>query len=155
MGHDLAAGLASAVALAGCRSTRRAGGTLSDIADRIDADLHRWRPGGLLTGVFAHLDLDTGRLAWINAGHPPPLLIRALHVVPTPAGEARRASRHGWRAPCRPPTPPCGSSRLSGPPARMPEPGRDKYHALGFGNPVSRVSAFRGGGRRPRPGTGR
>ncbi|MFF4116093.1 PP2C family protein-serine/threonine phosphatase [Streptomyces sp. NPDC001714] len=82
MGHDLAAGLASAVALAGCRSTRRAGGTLSDIADRIDADLHRWRPGGLLTGVFAHLDLDTGRLAWINAGHPPPLLIRARHVVP-------------------------------------------------------------------------
>ncbi|MER6082849.1 PP2C family protein-serine/threonine phosphatase [Streptomyces sp. NPDC001833] len=82
MGHDLAAGLASAVALAGCRATRRAGGTLADIADRIDEDLHRWRPGGLLTGVFAHLDLDTGQLSWINAGHPPPLLIRAHHVVP-------------------------------------------------------------------------
>ncbi|WP_042366377.1 PP2C family protein-serine/threonine phosphatase [Streptacidiphilus neutrinimicus] len=82
MGHDLAAGLASAVALAGCRSTRRAGGTLTDIADRIDHDLHRWQPGGLLTGVFAHLDLVTGRLAWVNAGHPPPLLIRAHHVVP-------------------------------------------------------------------------
>ncbi|MCG7207509.1 PP2C family protein-serine/threonine phosphatase [Streptomyces arenae] len=82
MGHDLAAGLASAVALAGCRSTRRAGGTLADITERIDEDLHHWRPGGLLTGVFAHLDLDTGRLAWINAGHPPPLLIRAQHVVP-------------------------------------------------------------------------
>ncbi|MGW5653282.1 PP2C family protein-serine/threonine phosphatase [Streptomyces humi] len=82
MGHDLAAGLASAVALAGCRSARRAGGTLADITDRIDEDLHHWRPGGLLTGVFAHLDLDTGRLAWINAGHPPPLLIRAQHVVP-------------------------------------------------------------------------
>jgi serine phosphatase RsbU (regulator of sigma subunit) len=82
MGHDLAAGLASAVALAGCRSTRRAGGTLTDIADRIDEDLHRWQPGGLLTGVFAHLDLNTGRLSWINAGHPPPLLIRAHHVVP-------------------------------------------------------------------------
>ncbi|WP_340384044.1 PP2C family protein-serine/threonine phosphatase [Streptomyces sp. SS7] len=82
MGHDLAAGLASAVALAGCRSTRRAGGSLADIAARIDEDLHRWRPGGLLTGVFAHLDLDTGQLAWINAGHPPPLLIRAHRVVP-------------------------------------------------------------------------
>ena len=81
MGHDLAAGLASAVALAGCRATRRAGGTLSDIADSIDEDLHRWRPGGLLTGVFAYLDLDTGHLSWINAGHPPPLLIRAHHVV--------------------------------------------------------------------------
>ena len=82
MGHDLAAGLASAVALAGCRSTRRAGGTLTDIADRIDADLHQWLPGGMLTGVFAHLDLNTGQLEWINAGHPPPLLIRAGHVVP-------------------------------------------------------------------------
>ncbi|MEV0188174.1 PP2C family protein-serine/threonine phosphatase [Kitasatospora purpeofusca] len=82
MGHDLAAGLASAVALAGCRSIRRAGGTLSDITDRIDEDLHRWQPGGLLTGVFAHLDLESGRFAWINAGHPPPLLIRAHRVVP-------------------------------------------------------------------------
>ncbi|MFE9423696.1 PP2C family protein-serine/threonine phosphatase [Kitasatospora sp. NPDC006697] len=82
MGHDLAAGLASAVALAGCRSTRRAGGSLTDITARIDEDLNRWRPGGLLTGVFARLDLDTGRLSWVNAGHPPPLLIRAHHVVP-------------------------------------------------------------------------
>ncbi|WP_406865220.1 PP2C family protein-serine/threonine phosphatase [Streptomyces sp. HUAS MG47] len=81
MGHDLAAGLASAIALAGCRATRRAGGTLSDITDRIDQDLHQWQPGGLLTGVFAHLDLGTGQLAWINAGHPPPLLIRAQHVI--------------------------------------------------------------------------
>ncbi|MHB9863386.1 PP2C family protein-serine/threonine phosphatase [Streptomyces sp. YIM S03343] len=44
--------------------------------------MHRWQPGGLLTGVFAHLDLDTGQLSWVNAGHPPPLLIRAHHVVP-------------------------------------------------------------------------
>ncbi|MFK0154059.1 PP2C family protein-serine/threonine phosphatase [Streptomyces sp. NPDC090493] len=64
------------------RSTRRAGGTLTDITDRIEEDLHRWRPSGLLTGVFAHLDLDTGQLDWINAGHPPPLLIRAHHIVP-------------------------------------------------------------------------
>ncbi|MEV7415623.1 PP2C family protein-serine/threonine phosphatase [Streptomyces sp. NPDC089919] len=82
MGHDLAAGLASAVALAGCRSTRRAGGSLTDITERIDEELHRWQPGGLLTGIFAHLDLVTGRLYWVNAGHPPPLLIRAHHVVP-------------------------------------------------------------------------
>ncbi|MFJ4184247.1 PP2C family protein-serine/threonine phosphatase [Kitasatospora sp. NPDC089509] len=82
MGHDLAAGLASAVALAGFRSARRAGGSLTDIADRIDEDLNRWQPGGLLTGVFAHLDLATGQLAWLNAGHPPPLLIRGHRVVP-------------------------------------------------------------------------
>ncbi|MER6475017.1 PP2C family protein-serine/threonine phosphatase [Streptomyces filamentosus] len=82
MGHDLAAGLASAVALAGCRSVRRAGGSLTDITARIDEDLHRWQPDGLLTGVFAHLHLETGQLSWVNAGHPPPLLIRAHRVVP-------------------------------------------------------------------------
>ncbi|MFD5575035.1 PP2C family protein-serine/threonine phosphatase [Streptomyces cadmiisoli] len=42
----------------------------------------RWRPGGLLTGVFEPRDLDTGQLAWVNAGHPSPLLIRAQQVVP-------------------------------------------------------------------------
>ncbi|MFD5575109.1 PP2C family protein-serine/threonine phosphatase [Streptomyces cadmiisoli] len=100
MGHDLAAGLASAVALAGCRSTRRAGGTLTDITDQIGEDLQRWRPGGLLTGVFAQLDLDTGHLAWINAGHPPPLLIRAQHVVPGALeadGELPLGLGHGYQ----------------------------------------------------------
>ncbi|MER6083844.1 SpoIIE family protein phosphatase [Streptomyces sp. NPDC001833] len=59
-----------------------AGGTLTGITDWIDEELHRWRPGGLRTGVFAHLDLDTGQLASVNAGHPPPLLIGAHHAVP-------------------------------------------------------------------------
>ncbi|MFC9282250.1 PP2C family protein-serine/threonine phosphatase [Streptomyces collinus] len=67
---------------ASSRESPRAGGNLTDITDRIDHDLHRWRPGGLLTGVFAYLDLGTGKLEWVNAGHPPPLLIRAHHVVP-------------------------------------------------------------------------
>ena len=29
-----------------------------------------------VTALIAELDLDTGRLTWISAGHPPPLLIR-------------------------------------------------------------------------------
>nr|WP_095877146.1 PP2C family protein-serine/threonine phosphatase [Streptomyces sp. TLI_235] len=82
MGHDLAAGGASAVAVAGCRATRRAGGGLAEIAETVDEALARWIPDRLLTAVFAELDTATGRLSWVNLGHPPPLLIRRGHVVP-------------------------------------------------------------------------
>ncbi|WP_225994314.1 PP2C family protein-serine/threonine phosphatase [Streptomyces sp. SS1-1] len=82
MGHDLASGGASAVALGACRATRRAGGSLSDIATTIDATLSEWIPDRLLTAVIAQLDISTGQFTWINCGHPPPLLIRENHVVP-------------------------------------------------------------------------
>ncbi|MEU4081928.1 serine/threonine protein phosphatase [Streptomyces venezuelae] len=81
MGHDLASGGCSATALAACRSSRRAGGRLDDIAVEIDSTLDRWIPGRLLTCVIADLDTRTGRLDWINCGHPPPLLIRDRRVL--------------------------------------------------------------------------
>ncbi|MGW8950326.1 PP2C family protein-serine/threonine phosphatase [Streptomyces sp. NPDC055709] len=81
MGHDLASGLASAVAMAGCRCARRAGQSLDGIAVTVDEALGRWIPERLLTAVFADLDLDGGVFTWINCGHPPPLLIRGQHVI--------------------------------------------------------------------------
>ncbi|MFH7600502.1 PP2C family protein-serine/threonine phosphatase [Streptomyces racemochromogenes] len=82
MGHDLAAGGASAAGLAACRSTRRAGGGLTDIAVAIERTLHQWIPDRLMTGILARLDTHRGEFAWINCGHPPPLLIRDGHVLP-------------------------------------------------------------------------
>ncbi|RSS67492.1 PP2C family protein-serine/threonine phosphatase [Streptomyces sp. WAC06614] len=82
MGHDLAAGGTSAAGLAACRSTRRSGGSLTEIADTIERTLHEWIPDRLMTGILAHLDTDRGEFTWINCGHPPPLLIRDGHVVP-------------------------------------------------------------------------
>lgn len=81
MGHDLASGGCSAVALAACRSTRRAGGGLVDIAEQIDQTLARWIPERLLTCVLANLDTANGRLDWVNCGHPAPLLIRGRRIV--------------------------------------------------------------------------
>lgn len=81
MGHDLASGGASSVALAACRSTRRSGGGLADIARAIDEALARWIPDRLLTAVVADLDTVTGELSWVNCGHPPPLLIRDGRIV--------------------------------------------------------------------------
>ena len=33
------------------------------------------------TAVLAELDTDTGMLSWVNAGHPPPLLLRDGRLV--------------------------------------------------------------------------
>lgn len=82
MGHDLASGGASAAGLAACRSTRRDGGTLSDIAGTIDHTLSQWFPGRFMTAIIATLDTHSGRLTWINCGHAPPLLLRDGHVLP-------------------------------------------------------------------------
>jgi serine phosphatase RsbU (regulator of sigma subunit) len=81
MGHDLASGSASATGLAACRSIRRSGGSLADIATTIDLTLAQWIPGRLMTAVLADLDISNGQLTWVNCGHPPPLLIRGGHVL--------------------------------------------------------------------------
>jgi serine phosphatase RsbU (regulator of sigma subunit) len=36
------------------------------------------------TAVLARLDIDTGRLLWINAGHPEPLIVRGPSLVRPP-----------------------------------------------------------------------
>ena len=82
VGHDLAAGLITSVAMAACRNTRRSGGDLADIvacADQAIAD--QFGASRFATALLCDLDLGTGRLTWIPCGHPPPLLIRDNKVV--------------------------------------------------------------------------
>ncbi|UCM91626.1 PP2C family protein-serine/threonine phosphatase [Streptomyces marincola] len=81
MGHDLQAGLTSSVALAANRNTRRRGADLAETAHSIDHALADVFPDRYATAVLSHLDLITGRLTWINCGHPAPLLIRGREVV--------------------------------------------------------------------------
>ena len=81
MGHDLASGLTTSVALAGCRNARRAGAGLPDLVETIDQALAQWLPDQYCTGILTQLDLASGVLRWCNCGHPPPLLIRAGHVL--------------------------------------------------------------------------
>ncbi|MEU2714371.1 PP2C family protein-serine/threonine phosphatase [Streptomyces sp. NPDC007205] len=81
MGHDLASGLTSAVALAACRNARRTGADLLSLVDGVDAALSRWLPDQFCTGIMAQLDFSTGILEWINCGHPAPLLIRGQRLV--------------------------------------------------------------------------
>ncbi|MEU6394042.1 PP2C family protein-serine/threonine phosphatase [Streptomyces sp. NPDC046939] len=81
VGHDLASGLVAVLALAAARNARRVGADLHDLVDSADAALSRWLPDKFCTAIFARLDLTTGRLRWINCGHPPPLLIRDHRLV--------------------------------------------------------------------------
>lgn len=83
-GHDLGAGLISAAALAAYRNARREGRTLFDQADAIHRTIAEQFGGTTFaTGVVASLDLDSGRLRYIAAGHPYPLLVRNGRVVKT------------------------------------------------------------------------
>ncbi|MFB6962695.1 PP2C family protein-serine/threonine phosphatase [Streptomyces sp. NPDC056309] len=81
MGHDLASGLTTSVAMAAARNTRRGGGGLADVVGSVDQALARWLPDHFCTGVLCRLDAETGGLHWVNCGHPPPLLIRAERVL--------------------------------------------------------------------------
>jgi hypothetical protein len=81
-GHDLSAGLTTSVALAAARTARREGMDLLGVAERIDTALvGQFTDFRFVTGVLARLDLVTGRLRYLIAGHPAPVLLRSGRVV--------------------------------------------------------------------------
>ncbi len=81
MGHNLASGMTSALAMAGCRSARRRDAALPTLVRTIDDVLADWLPDQFCSGIAAQLDLADGVLTWCNCGHPPPLLIRDHQVL--------------------------------------------------------------------------
>jgi hypothetical protein len=82
VGHGMPAALMSAAALAGYRSARRDGRSVHDQASNIDGVIADGFPGSaFVTGVLAEVDLGSGRLRYVNAGHPAPLLLRQGRVV--------------------------------------------------------------------------
>ena len=89
-GRRLRAGLAAAVVLSSIRAARRAGGDLQAQARAADAELLEQFPDArFATAVLAELDLDTGVLRYLNAGHPPPLVLREGKVVESLDGGRR------------------------------------------------------------------
>jgi serine phosphatase RsbU (regulator of sigma subunit) len=82
VGHDLTAGLISSVAMAACRSVRRSGGDLTELATRADqAIAGQFGASRFATALLCDLDTLTGEFTWIPCGHPPPLLIRDSRVI--------------------------------------------------------------------------
>jgi serine phosphatase RsbU (regulator of sigma subunit) len=77
VGHGIAAVSISVLALNGLRNARR---EMHDLAqaytDTGDVIRAQSGHGAFATAQIASLELDTGTLTWLNAGHPLPLLVR-------------------------------------------------------------------------------
>ncbi|MCQ8193514.1 PP2C family protein-serine/threonine phosphatase [Streptomyces rugosispiralis] len=106
MGHDLASGLTTSVAMAGSRNARRTGADLAALVTTVDEALAKWLPDQFCTGIFLQLHMPSGALRWSNCGHPTPLVIRRQRLL----GKELE----------RPPEPPLGlPARLSDAPRRI------------------------------------
>ena len=94
-------GIAAAMALTLLRSTfrnvARDAPSLAQLASRMSAAFHdEWHGSPYVTGVIARVDSTERTLTYVNAGHPPGLLIRddreqALAVGGPPLGLLKRA----------------------------------------------------------------
>lgn len=82
MGHGIAATMLSTLAIGTYRHQRRENKTLPATLDTIEnAILQQFGGDSFVTGVLVRLDLVTGQLELVNAGHPRPLLLRGRRVV--------------------------------------------------------------------------
>jgi serine phosphatase RsbU (regulator of sigma subunit) len=84
VGHDLQAGLVTSIALAATRNARRGGADLDAAAQLADDAIAAYQPGGRVvfaTAFLARMDLGTGVLEYVNAGHPGPVVVRGGRVV--------------------------------------------------------------------------
>lgn len=90
MGHGFGAGLVVAAALAACRSARRNGADLQrqlDAADDVVAT--QFGDSTFVTAFLGSLDLRTGVLRYLRAGHAAPLVLRQGKVVKELSNGAR------------------------------------------------------------------
>ncbi len=89
-GHDLRAGLITTLALAATRNARRGGADLTGMAAAADKVLTEELPvDGHSTAVLVDLDLATGVLRYLLAGHPPPVLLRDGRMIKVLSGAPR------------------------------------------------------------------
>jgi serine phosphatase RsbU (regulator of sigma subunit) len=82
MGHGLGSSILSSLAIGSYRHDRREGQTLGAIHERLDGVVaDNFGGERFVTGQLARLDVHSGQLTWINAGHPRPLHVRRGRVL--------------------------------------------------------------------------
>jgi serine phosphatase RsbU (regulator of sigma subunit) len=106
VGHGLPAALLAAAGVGAYRNARREGHALPEVAAQVDRVIAEQFPGSrFATAVLGRLDLGTGELRWVNAGHPAPLIVRdhtLVHPPPCPSSlplglQRRRADECSFR----------------------------------------------------------
>jgi serine phosphatase RsbU (regulator of sigma subunit) len=81
MGHTMDAALLATVLVGGLRNARRRGVELADQARLAnDALAEQAGEGQFVTGLLVRIDLASATAGIVNAGHPPPLRLRAGQV---------------------------------------------------------------------------
>jgi len=99
MGHGLGASVLSAVAVGAYRNARREPVGLEGMAEAMEAALAgQFGHSSFVTALVARLDLLTGRLQWVNLGHPAPLLLREGRIVKTLDAPPDRPLGYGLNA---------------------------------------------------------
>jgi serine phosphatase RsbU (regulator of sigma subunit) len=92
MGHGVGSALTATLGVGALRAARRRGARLVDQVHEADVALleHAQSAGSeaFMTGISGQVDLATGRLSMVNAGHVAPYLVRAGEVttLDLPAG---------------------------------------------------------------------
>jgi serine phosphatase RsbU (regulator of sigma subunit) len=82
MGHGLNAATMATVAIGAYRHARRAGIGLDQMYAFMDqAVAEQFGHEHFVTAQMVNLNITTGLLHWVNAGHPAPLLIREQQVI--------------------------------------------------------------------------
>ena len=82
MGHGLNAAVLATVAIGAYRHARRAEVGLAELYGFMDTAVEtQFGPDQFVTAQMLRLDVETGQLQWVNAGHPAALLIRGHRVI--------------------------------------------------------------------------
>ncbi len=85
MGHGVAASVATALAVGAYRNSRRGRDDMPATLRTMDAAVAaEFADDRFVTALLAELELATGRVAFLNAGHLQPLLLRGRHIAPVP-----------------------------------------------------------------------
>lgn len=100
MGHGLRSAVLGSLAVSAYRNARRErpGVDVATLLGAVDAVVTEYAQGdSFVTGVFAQLDVTTGRLRWATAGHPAPLHVRrAGALAPVDVRPAAPLGLNSW-----------------------------------------------------------
>lgn len=99
MGHGVEAATMATLMIAAYRHGRINGSALPEMYREMDGVMASSFPGRFATAMIGQLDTVTGRLSWINAGHPNGLLIRDGRVIDELSGPVTRPVGFGHAVP--------------------------------------------------------
>jgi hypothetical protein len=90
MGHGVEAATMATLLIGAYRHGRLNDSDLPDMYAEMDSVMADSYPGRFATALIGRLETTTGQLTWVNAGHPPGLLVRGGRVVQELTGRISR-----------------------------------------------------------------